>query len=201
HRLADYFDFAFLDTGALYRAVALTLLRQGGSADDEAGAIAAARDFAAKVALDLLDDPDLRSEPVSQAASKVSAIGEVRRILFDFQRNFTQTPPNNAPGAVLDGRDIGTVICPEADVKLFLKASPEVRAERRRMELLTRGIESDYETVLTEMKQRDARDLTRAAAPLKAAPDAFILDTSCLSIEEVFRAALEKVMAHMATGY
>lgn len=176
--VAAHFGFAHLDTGLLYRAVGAKHL---------AGAepIAAAR---ALVPEDLEDD-SLRTPAVAQAASKVAVIADVRAALVDFQRSFAA----RAGGAVLDGRDIGTVICPDAHVKLFVTASAEVRAKRRFDELTGRGIHDSFETVLADVKARDARDQERAEAPLKAAADAVEIDTSDLSIEAAVAAAIHVV--------
>jgi len=188
-RLARAFDFALLDTGALYRAVGLSVLRQGGNPTDETAALAAAERVAADVA-PWQDDPDLRSDRTGAAASRVAAIPAVRKALFDLQRRFAAEPPGGVPGAVLDGRDIGTVICPDADAKLFITASVEVRAERRWNELRQRGQAAIYSVVLEDMKDRDSRDSQRTAAPLKPAPDAVVLDTSSLDADAVLERAL-----------
>ena len=188
-RLAKQFDFAYLDTGKLYRAVGMKVVRSGGDPEDEDAAEAAAR------ALDIseLDDPALGSDEAASAASKVAAIPGVRAALLEFQRTFAAVPPDGKPGAVLDGRDIGTVIAPDATVKLFATASVEVRADRRHKELINRGEPSIYAHVLEELKARDARDMNRAAAPLVAASDAVVLDTSDLGIDDAFAAALRIV--------
>ena len=180
--LARTFDLAILDTGLLYRAVGAGVLMAGGDPANPDAAIAAAD------ALNPgdLENPDLRTEAVAQAASKVSAVPEVRSKLLEFQRNFAKNPPDGKKGAVIDGRDIGTVVCPDADVKLFLTASVEVRAERRFKELQGRGQEAIYARVLDDMKERDQRDASRAVAPMVAAPDAFQLDTGGLDADQVF---------------
>jgi cytidylate kinase len=175
-RLATHFGLPHLDTGLLYRAVGLKSERTGRPAVE----IAAGLD-----PFDLLD-PDLRSDVAGQAASKVAAIPEVRGKLLDFQRTFAA----QAAGAVLDGRDTGTVICPDAPVKLFVTASVEARAERRYRELRARGVDTIKPRVLAEMAERDRRDSERAAAPLKAAPDAYHLDTSDMDADAAFAAAL-----------
>ncbi|MSO84479.1 MAG: (d)CMP kinase [Rhodospirillales bacterium] len=188
-RLAAHFRFAYLDTGLLYRAVGRAVLDKGAAPEDPAQATRAAE------ALDpaALDGPALRSEDTAQAASKVSAIPSVRAALLAFQRRFAQTPPGGAKGAVLDGRDVGTVVCPAADVKLFLTATPEVRAERRVKELQERGLEAIYARVLQDMNERDARDQARALAPLTPAKDALVLDTSTLDADAVFERALRHI--------
>jgi cytidylate kinase len=175
--LAARFGFAHLDTGLLYRAVAV----KGG---DPA---LAARSLTAED----LARGDLRTLEAGQAASRVAALAEVRAALVDFQRAFA----TRSGGAVLDGRDIGTVICPDAPVKLFITASPEVRAERRFRELFARGHATDFDTVLAEVKARDERDSERAAAPLKPAKDAVVIDTSDLTIEEAVTVAIAAIEA------
>jgi cytidylate kinase len=186
-RLAAHYGYRHLDTGLIYRAVAKSLIDAGHSLTDEARATAAA------VALDVgqLGDPALKTDAVGQAASVVSVFAGVRAALLDFQRDFASHPP----GAVLDGRDIGTVICPNADVKIFVVASPEVRAKRRAQEILARGEVVDEAAVLADIKSRDERDRNRAAAPLKPAPDARLLDTSQLDIEGAVRAAIDIIEA------
>ena len=178
--VADRLGFAHLDTGLLYRAVGAKTL-QG------AGAIAAARALTPED----LEGGDLRTPEVAQAASKVAVIPEVRAALVDFQRSFAR----REGGAVLDGRDIGTVICPEAEVKLFVTASAEVRAERRYLELTAKGMDVTRADVLADVKARDDRDMNRAEAPLKPAADAVLIDTSDLSIEAALAAALQVIEA------
>ena len=180
--LARHFGYHFLDTGSLYRMVGLAVLRGGGDPNDRAAAIRAAQTLRPRT----YRDEDLRGEDVGKAASIVAVIAEVRAALLDFQREFAGKPP----GAVLDGRDIGTVVCPDADVKLYITAAPEVRARRRMMELAERGASVPYETVLAEIRDRDERDRGRAAAPLVAAADAIVIDTSAMGIEEAVAAAI-----------
>ena len=182
-RIAGHFGYVWLDTGLLYRAVARDVQAAGADFED---AEAAAR---AATALDAgsLGDPALRSTAVGEAASVVAKHPAVRAALLDFQRSFARTPP----GAVLDGRDIGTVICPDADVKIFVTADVEVRARRRFEEYVRRGENVTYEEVLDVIRQRDARDASRSAAPLVQAPDAILLDTSGMDIETAFAAALD----------
>jgi cytidylate kinase len=181
--LARHFGFHFLDTGALYRMVGLAVLRAGHDPANTAESIRAAR------ALDPsgIDDRDLRTEAVGTAASVVAVVPEVRTALLSLQRDFAR----KEPGAVLDGRDIGTVVCPDAEVKIFVTASPEVRARRRQAEL---GAPS-YDAVLAEIRARDLRDSQRATAPLLPAPDAIILDTSDLDIAAAVTAAVAIVEA------
>lgn len=186
-RLAAHFGLAYLDTGLLYRAVGHAVLKAGASPEDKNAAVHAAETLDPAT----FAEPSLRSEEAAAAASKVSAIPEVRAQLLAFQRQFARHPPGGAKGAVLDGRDIGTVVCPDADAKFFLTATPEVRAERRVKELRERGLEAIYARVLRDMGERDARDRARAVAPLEPAKDALVLDTSGLDAEAVFRTALE----------
>ncbi len=186
-RLAMHFGYPHLDTGALYRAVARRLLDAGRDPSDAAAALAAAR----LVTADELASPRLRDEEVGRATSIVSAIPAVRAALLDFQRRFAATPP----GAVLDGRDIGTVVCPDAAVKLFLVADPEERARRRAKELRDRGVPAIDARVLQDIQERDARDSSRSAAPLTRAADAYVLDTTQLDPDAAFAAAL----AYIAT--
>ena len=181
-RLAEHFGFAHLDTGALYRATAFLVLEQRG---DPADPLTAAR-AAGLVHSGLLSDPRLRGEAVSAAASIVAAIPGVRRALLDLQRNFAAHPPKPATGAILDGRDIGSLVCPAAEVKLFVTASAEERARRRAEELRQRGAAAILEDVLQDLKERDARDSQRRAAPLIAAPDAAVIDTTSLDADTVF---------------
>lgn len=185
-RLAAHYGLAHLDTGSLYRAVGRRVLREGRDPSDSR--------YAADVAMDLqlvdLQDPELRSEATSQAASVVAAIPAVRANLLAWQRQFAATPPDGKPGAILDGRDIGTVICPDADVKLYVTADLEARAERRFQELQAAGANPIRRAVLDEMASRDRRDSERATAPLLPAPDAFVLDTSRLDADAVFDRAV-----------
>ncbi|HEY6992472.1 MAG TPA: (d)CMP kinase [Xanthobacteraceae bacterium] len=186
-RLAGHYGLRHLDTGLIYRAVAKALLDAGHSPGDRACAVAAAE----ALDPDGFDDPALKRQEIGEVASLISAIPEVRAVLLDFQRSFGQTPP----GAVLDGRDIGTVIFPDADVKIFVTASAEVRAARRAAELQRAGNSLSQADALADIRRRDGRDTSRAAAPLKAAPDAHLLDTTHLDIDAAFRAAVEIVEA------
>jgi len=184
-KLAAHFGLRHLDTGLLYRAVAKALMDAGEPLNDAAKAAAAAR------ALDpsRFDEAALKTPAVGEAASIVSAFPEVRSVLVTFQREFAAVPP----GAVIDGRDIGTVICPDAEVKIFVTASPEVRAERRALELRGRGEAADEKAVLADILKRDERDRSRAAAPLKQAPDAHLLDTTNLDVDAAFAAAVRLI--------
>lgn len=198
-RLAERFGLAHLDTGRLYRATALLVLEAGADPADPRAAEAAAR----RIDGTILADPRLSQERVGQAASVVAAIPAVRAALLAFQRNFAAAPPAPAPeikarGAVLDGRDIGSFVCPEADVKLFVTATQEERARRRVEELRGRGAAAIYETVLRDLEERDARDSSRRDAPLRSAPDARLIDTTDLDAEAVFEAAAAIVARALA---
>ena len=188
-RLAAHLGYAHLDTGKIYRAVGMAVLCAAQDPTNEGAAIAAAR------ALDpaTFGDPELKGDDAAIAASKVAAITAVRSVLLEFQRDFAARPPGGVGGSVIDGRDIGTVVCPGADVKLYVVASAEVRAERRHKELLERGEDSIYASVLQDMRDRDHRDSSRSVAPLKPADDAFILDTSELDADQAFKAALSVI--------
>jgi len=186
-RLAAHYGLRHLDTGLLYRAVAKAVLDAGHKLDDPGRAAAAARTLDPA----RFDEAALKSHAAGEAASVVSAIPAVRTALVRLQQDFAAAPP----GAVLDGRDIGTVICPHADAKIFVTASPEVRARRRALEMRRHGQTVDEAEVLADIRRRDERDTARAIAPLKPAPDAHVLDTSDLDIEAVFRAAIAIVEA------
>ena len=189
-RLGERFGLAHLDTGALYRAAALLVLDENGDPANPVTAETAAR----RVDLRLLTDPKLRADAVASAASVVAAIPGVRCALLGLQRDFAAHPPASARGAVLDGRDIGTVVCPGAHVKLFITASTKTRAARRVGELREQGAPAIYENVLQDLNERDARDSGRGEAPLTAAHDAYIIDTTTLDADVVF----ERVCALVA---
>lgn len=186
-RLAHHYGYRHLDTGVIYRAVAQALLEAGADLTNEALAVAAAMELDPEK----FGNPVLKTQKVGDAASVVSAIPKVREVLINFQRQFAVDPP----GAVLDGRDIGTVICPDAEVKIFVVADPHVRARRRTLEARARGEQADEAAVLADILKRDDRDRNRAIAPLKAAPDAYLLDNSQLDIESGVRAAIDIVEA------
>jgi len=192
-RLAGHFGFEFLDTGSLYRGVGLSVLRQGLDPVDEKVATAAARALKPEI----LADPALRAETTSSAASKVAAIPSVRAAILNWQRDFARDASRNSGGAVLDGRDIGTVVCPDADAKLFITASLEARARRRVKELQGRGETAIYARVLQDMQERDARDQGRSISPTKPATDALIIDTSDLTADQVFERALAFIESKM----
>lgn len=190
-KLAGEFGFAYLDTGKLYRAVAKRALENKTSLDDGQALAGLAR----QIKVSQLDEPVLKSGEVGAAASKVAVHPEVRAALFDLQRNFAAHPGKDFKGAVLDGRDIGTVICPEAQVKLYVDAQPHVRAERRYKELLSYGEDITLAQVVSNLAERDTRDKTRAQAPLKPAENAHLLDTTNLSIDAAFEQAKALVLA------
>lgn len=189
-RLAAELGFAHLDTGLLYRAVGAKLLADGIADPSETDAIAVAR---ALTLTDLADPQALRGETVGAAASKVAAIQGVREALFEFQREFATNPPDGAAGAILDGRDIGTVICPDADLKLYLDASPAARARRRFEELQEAGETAIYARILRDVEERDNRDSARATAPLKPADDAIVIDTTDMDAATVYAVVMDCV--------
>jgi cytidylate kinase len=184
-RLAEHYRLPHLDTGLLYRGVGRAVLDAGHDLADET----AAREAASRLAVESLNEDRLRGPEMGEAASVVAAFPAVRALLLDVQRRFAAQPG----GAVLDGRDIGTVIAPGADAKIFVTASPEERARRRHLELNRRGEPVPYDEVLADIRRRDERDAGRGTAPLKAADDAALLDTTSLDIETAFRAALALV--------
>jgi len=186
-QLASVYGLHHLDTGLLYRAAAKAMLDAGHAPDDAAHAI----EIAVKLDPTKFEENALKLQPITEAASVVAAIPQVRQALINYQREFAMRPP----GAVLDGRDIGTVIAPGADVKLFVIASPEVRAARRMLELRARGETADEHEVLADLLRRDERDSRRSVAPLKPAPDAHLLDTTHLGIDAAFRAAVDIIEA------
>lgn len=187
--LAQYFNYAYLDTGIIYRALGYKANEVGVALDDE--------DKLAELALVLdeseFSNPKLRSEVVASYASKVSQYPKVRKALLDYQRNFAKNPPNGFTGVVLDGRDIGTTICPDADAKIFVIASLKERTRRRIKDLQDRGIVYDADQILEDIQARDERDAGRAESPMKAAKDAWILDTSDMGINDVLAAGVEYI--------
>lgn len=184
-RLAAHLGFHVLDTGLLYRAVARDIERANFRLDDRWAALAAARNLNPAT----LDDPALRGVPSGDKASVIAKIPEVRAALLQYQRDFAR----QSPGAVLDGRDIGTVVCPNADIKIYVTATPEERARRRHLEHQARGEPATYGDLLADIRSRDARDSSRAIAPLAAAPDAIHIDTTTMGADAVFAAALKVV--------
>src|SRR5215469_10356377 len=197
-RVAEHFGFEHLDTGKLYRATGLGVIEAGGDPADPLAAEKAARslDFSR------LTEPRLNHEDVARASSVVAAVPAVRAALLAAQRDFAHHPPalatGPAKGAVLDGRDIGTIVCPDATVKLFLIASAESRAKRRVKELRERGSAAIYDDVLQDMRERDARDSERRVAPLAAAPDAVTIDTTSLDADQVFEQASDLIARYLA---
>jgi CMP/dCMP kinase len=188
-KLAAHYNLAFLDTGLLYRAVAEQALKAGFAAEDVEDIV-----FIAENLHDVaLDKEKLRADHVAVMASKIAVIPEVRQALLNFQRDFSRNPPQDKNGVVLDGRDTGTVICPDADFKLYLTSAIEVRAERRQKELQNLGIKSIYSEVLDDMLARDKRDSEREISPLRPAIDAHIIDTSEKTSDEVFAAVTHMI--------
>ena len=192
-RLAAHFDYAYLDTGSLYRALAYDVLRRGEAPENASAGLRAAK----ALDLDMLNDKEilaaLRTDAVATAASLVAAQPDTRTAILQIQRDIADAPPHDKAGAVLDGRDIGTVVCPQAAHKIFVTARAEIRAERRWQELQQHDPHVSLTDVLADLKSRDQRDSARATAPMRAAQDAHLLDTSDLSIEEAFAAALALV--------
>ncbi len=199
-KLAEKYGLAYFDTGMTYRAVGLAMTLDGRDINDAAAAEEYARKLTFPQMLELARNPEFRSSKNGVAASVVSAYPGVRQALLQMQRNFASNPVfadgTPANGAVYDGRDTGTVVCPQADFKFFITASPEIRAERRFKELQAKGMETPYAEVLADMKARDERDSKRAAAPLKPAEDAVIMDNSELNIEEMVGVAAGVIDAH-----
>ena len=189
-KLAQKYKLAYFDTGMIYRAVGLDLLLNNINPEDDEQALKSAQNMTFSKMIELSKHVDFRSNAGGQAASKVASKTPVRQALLKMQQDFALTPRfadgSKADGVVYDGRDTGTVVCPNADIKIFITASPEVRAMRRHKEFIEKGLDSDYNEVLAQTKERDLRDSTRATAPLKPADDAIIIDTSDLAIEEVF---------------
>ena len=194
-KIAEELNLAHMDTGALYRAVGYEVLQSGGDPEDETTALIATDTLKNKLekqgASEILGLEALKSDETGQAASKVAAIQSVRDALLDLQRDFAASPGERYKGAILDGRDIGTVIAPAADVKIFVTASIETRAERRTKELQSKDLGVTYEAVLKDMHERDTRDTARTAAPMIQAPDAITLDTSALNPAEMLDQALK----------
>ena len=188
--LAKTYHLAHLDTGSLYRGVSIRLLRKGvkGDLDPSVAALEASRIDAAD-----LNDPALRSEDTSAMASLVASLPEVRTALMTYQRQFASHPPQPHQGAILDGRDIGTIILPNADFKFFCNAAPEIRAERRYKELLLAGETAIYADVLAAIKERDHRDMTREVAPLRPADDAIHIDTGTFTVDEMVERAVQSI--------
>jgi cytidylate kinase len=189
-RVAAHYRLAYLDTGSLYRAVARDTMARGGDPADAEAALASAKGLDPKT----LDDPELRERGLGEAASLVAKHPEVCMALLAYQRRFAAIKP----GAVIDGRDIGTVICPDAEVKIFVTATPEERARRRYLELRQSGDLVSEQNVLSDIRRRDERDAGRAISPLRKAPDAYLLDTTNLDIDAAFKAAIDLIDAALA---
>lgn len=201
-KIAERLGFAYMDTGALYRGTAKTALDNGLETAAEKDALKAAEILAENYSPELQNDPALRTEAVSKAASEVAAFPSVRAKLLQIQKDFAANPPvseNKAglKGAVLDGRDIGTVICPNAQIKLFIEASAEIRAARRVKQLTEKGVKANFDDVLKELMIRDGRDKGRDVAPTVPAEDAFILDTSEMNAPQVLAHALDIIRGYM----
>ena len=194
-KLAEKYKLAYFDTGMIYRAVGLDLILKNIDPENDEYALQSAKDMTFSKMMELAKHSDFRSSLGGQAASKVAAKTPVRQVLLKMQQDFSLSPQfadgQKAQGVVYDGRDTGTVVCPNADVKIFITASPEVRAMRRHKEFVEKGVASNYEEVLAQTKERDLRDSSRATAPLKPADDAIIIDTSNLNIEDVFNKVCE----------
>jgi cytidylate kinase len=196
-RLGKELGFPVLDTGLLYRAVGWLVTQHGGDLQNENIALQAADELHELINDAFLGNPELRSAEIGTAASIVSAFGPVRQSLFDLQRNFALHPPGDAAGAILDGRDIGTVICPDANIKFFVTAEAAIRAERRARELYGDKWKDQFDALLAQTNDRDKRDSERATAPLKPAADAVMVDTSFMDADAVFQAALKDIRARL----
>ena len=194
-KLAQRYNLAYFDTGMIYRAVGLDLILNNIDPEDDEKALVSAQNMTFSKMMELSKHKDFRSNLGGQAASKVAAKTPVRQALLKMQQDFALNPQfadgSKACGVVYDGRDTGTVVCPGADIKIFITASPEIRAMRRHKEFVEKGLDSNYEDVLNQTKERDLRDSSRASAPLKAADDAVVIDTSDLSIDDVFNKVCE----------
>jgi len=195
--LAERLDFAHLDTGKLYRATGYAVLESGGNPNQPADALRGAKIIGENLTAELLANPELRGDKAGEAASQVAVFPDVREILLEYQRKFFKNPPGDARGVILDGRDIGTVMFPDADIKLFVTADVEARAARRTQELQDLGIAASYNDVLEDMKRRDVRDSTRDAAPMTPAEDAFVINTTSLTKAEMLDQALALIRARL----
>lgn len=194
-RVADALDYAYIDTGAIYRLVAKACLDAGVDLSNEQAVIEQAEELSTRITVQDFQNPDIRSDEVGSAASQIAAMAGVRAALLLIQKNMAHHPPaladgRAAKGAVMDGRDCGTVICPAARYKFFITAKTEVRAERRTKELQSKGVSCTYEAVLQDMRKRDERDSGRKDAPMKPAKDAITIDTSALNSDQVFEAIM-----------
>jgi len=193
-RLADELGYFYLDTGAIYRLVGLKVLNAGLEPEESEQQIAGiATELANNFSISLLDDPALKFDQVGQMASRCAALPSMRESIAELQRNLAKTPPNGARGSVLDGRDTGTAICPDADIKIFVTADTDIRAERRYKELQACGLNTSFDAVLNDMQERDRRDSDRAFRPLKPADGAIIIDTGKMTPDEALAAVLAAV--------
>jgi cytidylate kinase len=184
-KLAEHLGYFYLDTGALYRLIGLEVLKTNIEPEKNEDAVAKiAQNLAQSFTANMMNNPDLKRDDVGQNASRSASLPKVRAAILDLQRQLAKNPPDGAHGSVLDGRDCGTVICPEAGIKVYITADVEERAKRRHADLQSNNIDTSYEEVLADMKMRDDRDMNRTTAPLKPADDAVILDTTALGIEE-----------------
>ena len=191
--LSEALNFSYMDTGALYRAVGFEVMQAGDNPENEDDALNGCAVLSQKLINDpaVLSNPDLRTDKIGNAASKVAVIQSVRDALLDIQRNFAKNPDKGKAGVILDGRDIGTVVCPKAPLKLYITANMEIRAKRRMKELQSKGLDVTYKAVLEDMRARDARDQGRKAAPLRSSDDAVVIDTSDLTQGQMLEKALE----------
>lgn len=191
--IALHYNLAHLETGLLYRALAFKIIRN----KLDLNKISQITELASTLTLEDLQNKELRSEEIGNLASKIAIFPEVRQTLLEFQRNFANSPPSNFNGAVLDGRDIGTLVCPQADIKFYITAQLEVRAQRRLKELQDKGIDSIYTSIIQSMMDRDLRDEGRQQAPLKVAKDAYVIDTSNLSPDDVLKQSRTVIEQHL----
>jgi cytidylate kinase len=200
-KIAHELAYAYLDTGLLYRAIGFAVTSSGHNPTDREAALSAAAALPGRIAADpaLLQNPALRTDSISESASHVAAMQDVRAIILKLQRDFARDPGSAYQGAVLDGRDIGTIICPDAPAKLFVTASLETRAERRLKELQNRDITTTYEAVLRDMRERDSRDAERKIAPMKPAGDALELDTTHLDPDQAFNKAMDYIRSRIGS--
>ena len=197
-RLAEELNLAHMDTGAIYRLVGKQMLAAGLDTNDKYIATTAAKALEKTFSPDMLRDESLKSDEVGQAASQIAQWPGVRDALYKLQVSFAHNPPPDKDGTILDGRDIGTTIAPDADVKLYITAKMETRAERRRKELQSKGFDVTYEAILADMRVRDTRDQERETVPARAADDAIIVDTSDLNAYEAFNEALEIILSKLS---
>ena len=199
--IAHRLNFAHLDTGMLYRGLGAAVIKGGGDPENSEDVQKILEDFVTTLNAAALQDPELRSDAVGSAASKVAALPAVRQALLEYQRNFGNMQTDDINGVVLDGRDIGTVVCPDADIKVFVTADRDIRADRRYRELKDKGVDITFETVLADLKKRDDRDAGRKVAPMKAAADAFVLDTTQLNTAEALAQVIDVIRGQLLEKY